>query len=864
MRRSFKLFVILAIGVAVFTHSGLSQPNFSIVAQPEDVRAVHGGNVSFSVGVTVTDVSYHWLKNGNSLVDRGNVSGTEGCVLNLIGAAQNDVGDYSVIVSNRSGAVTSGVARLTVDAALIFSDSFENGLDNWSVYFQEINPKHPQATTLNWSNLKNHTEFGTKSALLSRSTDKMFHNLGVELTGRVRMAFWMYDDGGNQTRCYGEVRGYNGPGHAAYHPPGGVKQGFSIGIYQVPFGTNHSGTIAEEAPNASRYQAKVERGRNKGWFNLSGPERSIGWHKFEIERAANGRTVQFYVDGVLGGSIDKVYDVPLDCILIGSVAQGNTVGNAWFDDIEIQAYPGKFNWQNLDSSGGGIFDWMKNREIGTNVSVGPLSAVAEILGKATNDSQGIWQVEGNGILSKSVRGSLEYSVNHVPSRDVYRIEVEGSSRGYRMRPIEAPIVVSMDGEYLGRFKLRYDRGTNGSIRCFTPFIDLGRHTIRLTWDNTDDHNSLHIEAVRLQSIHGRDSDEDGVKDWVENRLRAQNGIESDINTTFVSPACIEGRGQYLSMTEIYASNSGSRQRMDIRNGPGNRWYSNIPLSAGEVTTVEVLYQNGGLSETKQLIWRESNIFTCDEMTIRKGDALLLTALPPGKINGTMTISIQFGEEYTTDSNTPIIHRFNVPGSYIVKGTFHPDNVSRSFIVKVLDDPPTQHLAAWAGHKRIWDYTGMAPELTVNLDARLQSQPLGVSRMQIFTEEAEPRYAVWRIGKNGPIVGDVAIDGFRLFNCQETWLDVIQNFPDGSQLIEAGFIMSPVNKNVQIKLKIIVSGVTFQDGTLVKTITGNDFDSLGICRVNFIRSAGVKTSVCHTTKVFEGDTLIGWPVYDVKD
>ena len=60
------------------------------------------------------------------------------------------------------------------------------------------------------------------------------------------------------------------------------------------------------------------------------------------------------------------------------------------------------------------------------------------------------------------------------------------------------------------------------------------------------------------------------------------------------------------------------------------------------------------------------------------------------------------------------------------------------------------------------------------------------------------------------------------------------------------------------LNVIVSGVTFEDGTVTKTLAPADFDELGICRVRFVRGAGVATSVCHTTKAFQDGVLIGWP------
>jgi hypothetical protein len=103
-----------------------------------------------------------------------------------------------------------------------------------------------------------------------------------------------------------------------------------------------------------------------------------------------------------------------------------------------------------------------------------------------------------------------------------------------------------------------------------------------------------------------------------------------------------------------------------------------------------------------------------------------------------------------------------------------------------------------------------------------------------------------------------VQGFRLFSSADTYLQLVREQADGSQLIEAAFVLSPVLPDVTVGLKIMVSGVTFEDGTVAKTLAPADFDDLGTCRVRFVRAAGLKTSVCHITKAYQDGVLIGWP------
>jgi hypothetical protein len=81
----------------------------TITQQPQSVSTNAGANVSFSVSATGTaPLSYAWRFNGT------NVSGASQNVLSLTNVQSAVAGNYSVLVSNSAGSVTSTDAVLTV------------------------------------------------------------------------------------------------------------------------------------------------------------------------------------------------------------------------------------------------------------------------------------------------------------------------------------------------------------------------------------------------------------------------------------------------------------------------------------------------------------------------------------------------------------------------------------------------------------------------------------------------------------------------------------------------------------------------------------------------------------------------------
>ena len=89
----------------------------------------------------------------------------------------------------------------------------------------------------------------------------------------------------------------------------------------------------------------------------------------------------------------------------------------------------------------------------------------------------------------------------------------------------------------------------------------------------------------------------------------------------------------------------------------------------------------------------------------------------------------------------------------------------------------------------------------------------------------------------------------------TYYRVVGTYPDGSQLVEVSLLLGAVPEGTTVTLSIFVSGVTFEDGTRTKTLTADDFDENGHFTIRFVRARGVKTSVCHSTRIYQNGQLI---------
>jgi hypothetical protein len=86
-----------------------------IVTSPQAQTVGQGASVSFVAEASgCQPLSWQWRCNGINLTNAQGIGGATSAMLTLTNVQFIHAGDYSVVVSNPSGSVTSQVARLTV------------------------------------------------------------------------------------------------------------------------------------------------------------------------------------------------------------------------------------------------------------------------------------------------------------------------------------------------------------------------------------------------------------------------------------------------------------------------------------------------------------------------------------------------------------------------------------------------------------------------------------------------------------------------------------------------------------------------------------------------------------------------------
>ncbi|XP_064388185.1 CUB and sushi domain-containing protein 2-like [Halichondria panicea] len=91
-----------------------------IETQPESVGVEQGGSASFTVEASGAGLTYQWFGPGGvALTDSdGEIEGSTSGTLTVFNAEPGDAGDYTVVVTNSAGSVTSDAASLSIGPAI--------------------------------------------------------------------------------------------------------------------------------------------------------------------------------------------------------------------------------------------------------------------------------------------------------------------------------------------------------------------------------------------------------------------------------------------------------------------------------------------------------------------------------------------------------------------------------------------------------------------------------------------------------------------------------------------------------------------------------------------------------------------------
>jgi len=543
----------------------------------------------------------------------------------------------------------------------------------------------------------------------------------------------------------------------------------------------------------------------------------------------------------------------------------DTDGDGLSDKAELTAGT---NPLNPDTDGDGIDDYAEIHGTGTNPLVaeftGGWSRVLTIPGSASDRHEGPWHTDGAECVARG-RGWVEYLCETATS-DLHLLRVTATHDWWDISctpstPLDtSDILVSVNGVFINRAKLRASVGVDGEICVLLPYLPAGRHRVRLLWNTIDPRQQLRIRDLALETPSGVDADGDGVRDWIATSSARTNRVLHVPANSPLSPACIEGSARWSA----FVSARSDTNAVAVLPAASGRWYADLPLDPTGVATPLVLaYENGACTAAVTVAWTPLDLSAprSTPLAARLGDTLRVA------VTNAATVTLTTNEipvaVFTLDANASAEFPLDTPGLWRfetvwldVQGAPQTNLVQTQVYTAPL---PAENPACMLGRTRSWSCPGVTPGVILESGPGVTLAWNGTTATlkaeRIYTEHT----LAARAGPGGPIITSRRIDPFWIQAAVDSFIKVVEIRPT-SQVWENRMVSLAVPPSVQIELHIFVGGVTFDDLTLRRWLPGATIPTAGDYRFRLIHPNSVKTSTCHTIKAYQNGVLLGEAYY----
>ena len=523
-----------------------------------------------------------------------------------------------------------------------------------------------------------------------------------------------------------------------------------------------------------------------------------------------------------------------------------------------------------DTDGDGVGDLFEIRNSRSNPLVSDMAweTAADIggrvLGASASGSTGTWRTESDGTIFAAERaGSLTWNLE-VPVGGADALAVSVGQHCVYSKAGTFDLSLYVDGLFVARQVVTAPYGTRTDAFFFLPEIPSGEHEFRLVWRNWEVNTFLAVHDLRFVSFGGADADGNGVPDWKDYRAAESSALGELPLESLVSPLCIEGRDLWRDILDVDVEYPETNAVFATVKTIGDGFYADIPLPEDGTATISL--HDRSLAESFSVLWRDFDVFDGEYATnaivIRTGDALKIAPHDGGESEVSICRASNSGAwaavtNWAESVSTPYV--FETQGMYLV--TVSREGLFGSYVGYALVDVvrsrfPKRNPAILLDAGQTLSCPDLSPRNVLEHDAELQLgaevSGSGVT-LSLLTHADRDLGLVSRLFDGGAISDAVQVTPMWADN--GTYYRVADTFADGSQLVEVSLLLGAVPEGTTVTLTIFVSGVTFDDGTRTKTLTAADFDENGHCTIRFIRARGVKTSVCHSTRIYQDGKLI---------
>lgn len=613
---------------------------------------------------------------------------------------------------------------------------------------------------------------------------------------------------------------------------------------------------------------------------------------------ANGNGISDYYEALCGGELDPDVDTDNDGLtnlqeyLLGTDAMkpdsdGDGMPDGWETANElnplrndaqedadndgllnVEEYEAGTDPHNIDTDGDGRSDYWEAHESFSDPTQadfdGNETLIATINGNLFSGNSGGWEAEGTTAFNRDRSGWIEYKLN-IPQTGVYQVELACRQRIDNSPNRSFNVSCYVNGGISSSKLISLDENGLGLVRYFLPMLPAGQHTVRFVWSNVYRNSSMQIDSLKLFALSGEDSDNNGIPDWVEARMENMSAVILPA-TSKTSPLCVEGgNASFIEQIQIdgYHVPAGEDDIAPvIRNASFNHWFADVPLRPDENNPISVTisFQNETRTVSQQVAWEITDLATQEQITIRKGDSLRLSAILPEDYNGTFTIGVE-DQNFELNKGEAQIYRFDNAGEIPVTISWTPAVGApeyRTTIVNVRTASFVNDPICYVNTLREWSNPGVPDNVTVEADRNIQVTDFGFrgdSRyFTLYGKKLGTGYITARLYDGGPIL---AVATMRVIDTtthlNDGYHQIITDFGDGTVIYDGYVVVDQVIPGMQIYVTLSGSNSLYEDGSRDKWFSAEDFDANGELHYNIYAGAGFST--CQSVFLYQDGVLV---------
>jgi hypothetical protein len=484
----------------------------------------------------------------------------------------------------------------------------------------------------------------------------------------------------------------------------------------------------------------------------------------------------------------------------------------------------------------------------------PFETVVAMDGNEFSANHGSWFADGNNGVQGTTRGWAEYDFN-LSQDGVFQAAISLVHKTPGLSPGLLDLLIDVDGQPLGRFPVNVEANTTmETVKALTPWLRAGSHKLRVTIDNAVTWRRIGIRSVAISAARGPDVNSNGRPDWIDLRLAKNNSLEAP-SESIVSPVCLEGKARWPGATTLNGA--------VVQTAPDDRWFANLALFPDQPTAVTASLENGGIEVARQVTWIPVNLWECGDLTIRQGDSLKLAAVKSSELASNEQSIFSFGgQSHSASFGNPLVYQFDAAGVVTVEVSDASSGTGRTVSIHVIACPVVESPICVVGFDREVEIPTLGDEVCLQMDRRIDIASTGpvssggkVHTLRLNTPEN--RISAFRLqGMAGPILGILPFRAMRVRSGSETSLTSLEATEEINR-VAMPVMIDGLWSDAVVNIEIFIGGVTFDDGSLVRTIhPASDCDGFGVANVEFLKT-GFSGSACHRVAVWQGAKRVAW-------